>query len=219
MKTDDMVIELGNRILRLRQKLNISQTDLAERSDLSKTYLGEFERGQRTNISISALARIADSLGITMSELFEDIEASDEVWESDDDFARVLYQKKLEDSCYPPGLEGFSVTTLLQFLVYLPLLQPQYILDSLIRIAGSFGGDESYVLKQINHCISKIPDSDARKYADNCAKKLSREMYLRNKQDCCLELEPEEGYDEYIAKIKQIDTFFRCYRMMKESGI
>ena len=40
MKTDDMVIELGNRILRLRQKLNISQTDLAERSDLSKTYLG-----------------------------------------------------------------------------------------------------------------------------------------------------------------------------------
>lgn len=108
MKTDDMVIELGNRILRLRQKLNISQTDLAERSDLSKTYLGEFERGQRTNISISALARIADSLGITMSELFEDIEASDEVWESDDDFARVLYQKKWRIVVIRLGLRAFQ---------------------------------------------------------------------------------------------------------------
>ena len=62
MKTEEMIAELGKRIRKLRQKLNISQAELSQRADLSKTYLGEFERGQLTNISISAIVRIADIL-------------------------------------------------------------------------------------------------------------------------------------------------------------
>lgn len=219
MNTDELIVELGKRVLRIRQKLNISQSDLAQRAELSKTYLGEFERGQRTNISISVIARIADSLGVTMSELFNDIEMSDASWEDDDTFANTLYQKKLEDACYPSGFEGFPVTTLMQFLVYLPLLQPRYIIDSLLRIDGTFNGYESYVLKQINFCISKIPPSPAKEYADNCAKQLSRDVYMKSKQAGNLELDLEKGYDEYISKIKQLDTFFKCYRMMIETGV
>lgn len=219
MKTEEMIAELGRRIRKLRQKLNISQAELSQRADLSKTYLGEFERGQLTNISISAIVRIADILGVTLAELFENIEISDASWESDDAFANALYQKKLEDACYPPEFEGFPVTTLMQFLVYLPLLQPQHILDSLLRIAGAFSGDESYVLKQINFCISKIPASSAKEYADKCAERLSREEYMKYKQDIRADVELGEDYEEYLEKIKRLDTFFKCYRMMMETGV
>lgn len=219
MKTEEMITELGKRIRKLRKKLNISQAELSQRADLSKTYLGEFERGQRMNISISAIARIADILGVSLAELFENIEISDASWERDDAFANALYQKKLEDACYPPEFEGFPVSTLMQFLVYLPLLQPQHILDSLLRIAGSFSGDESYVLKQINFCISKIPASSAKEYADKCAERLSREEYMKYKQDIRADVELGEDYEEYLEKIKQLDTFFKCYRMMTETGV
>ena len=40
MKTEEMIAELGKRIRKLRQKLNISQAELSQRADLSKTYLG-----------------------------------------------------------------------------------------------------------------------------------------------------------------------------------
>lgn len=219
MQTNNITVELGNRILNLRQKLSISQAELARRSDLSKTYLGEFERGQRQNISITAVARIAEALGVTLSDLFKDIEISDESWEDEDSFLAVLCEKKIEDACYPVGLEGFSVTTLMQFLVYLPLLQPQYILDSLLRIGGSFEGYESYILKQINFCISKIPNSCAKQYADICATRLSRDVHVNGKSECSISEEIDKGYDDYITRIKQIDTFFKCYRMMKENGL
>ena len=105
------------------------------------------------------------------------------------------------------------------YFTYLPLLQPRYIIDSLLRIDGTFNGYESYVLKQINFCISKIPPSPAKEYADNCAKQLSRDVYMNSKHAGNLEFELEKGYDEYISKIKQLDTFFKCYRMMIETGV
>ena len=218
MCTDKIVIELGKRVLKLRQKLGISQADLAMRADISKTYLGEFERGQRTNISISAIARIADSLGATISELFADIEQEDLSWENDDTLTNALYQRRMEDACYPPKFEHYSVTTLMQFLVYLPLIKPQLLLDSLQRIGGSYAGYESYVMKQINFCISKIPQSPAREYADACAMSLTRDNYIRNKHGLEeLNDSSATGYEAYIDRIKCMDQFIKACLIMKES--
>lgn len=218
MKNDDMIVEVGKRILKLRQKLNISQSELAQKSDISKTYLGEIERGKRTNISLAVIARIAASLGVTMAELFDNIEVSNVSWEDDDTFADALYQNKIEDACYPPGLEGFPVTTLMQFLVYLPLLQPQHIVDSLLRIDGCFKGYEDYVLKQINFCISKIPASSEKEYADYSSRCLSR-VDLKNKLNNESDLELNRCRDAYTERIKQIDSFFKGYQIMMGNSI
>ena len=88
-----------------------------------------------------------------------------------------------------------------------------------MRIAGAFSGDEYYVLKRINSCIAQIPPSSAKEYADKCAMQLSREAYMKCKQDPRSELELGTDYDEYIERIKQLDTFFKCYRMMRETGV
>lgn len=62
---------LGNRIRQERLKLNLTQEQLAEKVDLSTSYIGQIERGER-NISLDTLVVICKSLGVTIDYLLQD---------------------------------------------------------------------------------------------------------------------------------------------------
>ena len=66
-----IVKELGKRIRLLRQASpeNLTQEDLAERADISVSFLSMIERGERAP-HIETLAKIADALEVTLGELF-----------------------------------------------------------------------------------------------------------------------------------------------------
>lgn len=57
----------------LRKAKGWSQETLAERSGLHRTYVSSLERGER-NVSLDNLGVIADTLGISISDLFEGVE-------------------------------------------------------------------------------------------------------------------------------------------------
>ena len=61
---------LGNRIRALRKARGLSQERLAEGAGLHRTYVGGVERGER-NPTLSTMIRIADSLGVSLVDLFE----------------------------------------------------------------------------------------------------------------------------------------------------
>jgi transcriptional regulator with XRE-family HTH domain len=61
---------LGKRIQKLRQKVSLTQEQLAEKAEISPKNIGEIERG-RGNPTLSSLENLADALGITMAELFD----------------------------------------------------------------------------------------------------------------------------------------------------
>lgn len=63
---------LGVRIRELRKRKNWSQEELAEVSGLHYTYIGSVERGER-NLTLKSIQTIADSLRVTISELFQGI--------------------------------------------------------------------------------------------------------------------------------------------------
>lgn len=65
--------ELGDRIKKLRLQTGLSQEKFALKIDLDRTYYSSVENGKR-NIAIINLKKIADGLGISLSELFKDIE-------------------------------------------------------------------------------------------------------------------------------------------------
>ena len=69
----DIKTQLGLEIRKVRLAKGYSQEKLAEISKLHRTYIGGVERGER-NIGIVNLQRIADSLEIKISELFQAIE-------------------------------------------------------------------------------------------------------------------------------------------------
>lgn len=61
---------LGKKIKALRKSKGLSQEKFALKMGLHRTYIGAIERGER-NVSFLNLQRIANALGITLSELFE----------------------------------------------------------------------------------------------------------------------------------------------------
>lgn len=62
--------DLGDRIKELRQKTGLSQERFALKIEMDRTYFASVEAGRR-NIAIVNIKKIADGLGVTLSELFE----------------------------------------------------------------------------------------------------------------------------------------------------
>ena len=69
-----LTLVTGQRIRSYRLRKKLSQEELAERCGLHPTYIGQVERGEK-NATIESISRIADGLGISLSTLFENIEA------------------------------------------------------------------------------------------------------------------------------------------------
>lgn len=63
----------GELARRLRQEKGYSQEEFAFRVGLHQTYVSSVERGER-NVTIQTADRIARALGITLTELFSEIE-------------------------------------------------------------------------------------------------------------------------------------------------
>ena len=59
---------VGENVRRFRALANLTQEQLAFRSDKHRTYIGAIERGER-NITIRALFEIADALGVDSRKL------------------------------------------------------------------------------------------------------------------------------------------------------
>lgn len=65
-----ITIDLGNRIRELRIQTKLSQEKFALKISMDRTYFASVEAGKR-NISIRNIKKIADGLGVSLSELFE----------------------------------------------------------------------------------------------------------------------------------------------------
>lgn len=62
---------LGKRIREERKKLNLTQAELAEAIDISDTYMGAIERGERS-LTLDTLVRLVNRLGVTVDYMLAD---------------------------------------------------------------------------------------------------------------------------------------------------
>ena len=67
-----ITVDLGNRIRTLRQENGFSQEKFALNIGMDRTYFASVEAGKR-NVAIVNIKNIADGLGVTLSELFENL--------------------------------------------------------------------------------------------------------------------------------------------------
>lgn len=65
-----ITVELGNKIRELRSLTGLSQEKFALKIGMDRTYFASVEAGKR-NISIQNIKKIADGLGVSLSELFK----------------------------------------------------------------------------------------------------------------------------------------------------
>ena len=66
---EDLLVRLGDRIRELRQKRGWTQTVMAKKIGLDRSFLADVERGKR-NISILNLEIIAKGFKLSLSQLF-----------------------------------------------------------------------------------------------------------------------------------------------------
>lgn len=65
--------KFGKQVRQLRKALGLSQEDLAELTDLHRTYIGGIERGER-NVGLINIVRLAKALNVSPSELLKGVE-------------------------------------------------------------------------------------------------------------------------------------------------
>ena len=63
---------VGNRIRELRSQTGLSQEKFALKIGMDRTYFASVELGKR-NIALKNIEKIANGLGVTLSELFKGI--------------------------------------------------------------------------------------------------------------------------------------------------
>ena len=66
--------QLGMRVRYLRKQKGMSQLELSLDSGVNKNYISDLERGDR-NPTLIVLERIANSLDVTLEELFKGIQS------------------------------------------------------------------------------------------------------------------------------------------------
>ena len=71
---------LGQRVRILRQEMGLSQEQFALRADMDRTYLAGIENGKR-NITVKMAQKLADTFGITLSELFLGVSEDNKVYD------------------------------------------------------------------------------------------------------------------------------------------
>lgn len=85
---------LGERVREERLRLNLTQAQLAEAIDISDTYMGAIERGERS-LTLDTLVRLVNRLGVTVDYML-----SDSVSDSDanimEQFKQIMDQQPLE---------------------------------------------------------------------------------------------------------------------------
>lgn len=69
---ENILYAFGQRVRKLRLERCLSQEELADKCGLHRTYISDVELGKR-NVSLENIARIAESLEISLPDLFLEV--------------------------------------------------------------------------------------------------------------------------------------------------
>lgn len=64
-------MKFGQNLKHIRKRMNMTQEELATKMKISQSYLSDIENG-RKNLSIKTVKKLADSLGLSVNDLFND---------------------------------------------------------------------------------------------------------------------------------------------------
>lgn len=74
-KSQNIRVRFGQAVRKRRHELSLSQEDLANLSELHRTYISGVERGLR-NISLENIEKLSAALDLSLSELMHEVEAA-----------------------------------------------------------------------------------------------------------------------------------------------
>ncbi len=67
----EILIKFGNKVRKERNKLGLSQEELAAKTGVHRTYIGMIERAEK-NITLENIEKVAKALNLKLSAFFSD---------------------------------------------------------------------------------------------------------------------------------------------------
>lgn len=199
--------KIGILIATLRRKRNLTQENLVEMIGDTYISLATLKRIEGGDIKgYKYLRMIADALNVSVNDIIPD-ELLPYLEKDYLDNDTIEHQIWIKNTFYPQKSEGwqnvYPITTLMEFLIYYPLMDKVYLTEALRRIDGDFFGNENYILHHLKRLYDDIPDSLEKRYADYEAYKVSQAYfkdYVKNEKHIeQYERSFNEHEEEYIA--------------------
>ena len=69
MEDEELMRKVGRNLRKHRKWQSLSQVDLSKKSGVRHTYISDIERGTRSNVSLSVIYRLSESLNISIVSL------------------------------------------------------------------------------------------------------------------------------------------------------
>jgi DNA-binding XRE family transcriptional regulator len=137
-------VSIGTRIIQIRNHKGISQRQLSERSGIASSYLSRVEN-RRVEPQPKTLRRIAEALGVPVSELFDERPAATGVPQCSISVSGRCISELLRSGrrkVPPPGTESYSPRQLqlLRMSAYLIQTADSRLLDALEMLLGALLG-------------------------------------------------------------------------------
>ncbi|MCR4933576.1 MAG: helix-turn-helix transcriptional regulator [Lachnospiraceae bacterium] len=211
-----MLFDLGREIAKRRMKLGMSQEELADKSGVATKTIYKIENDSDSDPRWSTLVKICNALDTDMSDLIET--------SSVDSVKKILKREetevgKLDDMYYGAKYKYGKIYSLPQFMIILPLVNPNDIREAIYRVGGDIIGNEEYIVQQLSWCYEEIPDSPEKRYADyllglieeNPGSTADKILNLEFKVWMAGELS-EEHFEERDAYCEHCKSFGKYYR-------
>ncbi|MBE0427305.1 MAG: helix-turn-helix domain-containing protein [Nitrospirae bacterium] len=121
--------EIGRKIKELRTNIGMSQKELADKVDLTPSFISQLENNQ-INPSLNSFIQICNALGVNFSALFEENKSEDAQW--------LIKKEKIFShlSINENGLKGYSIVNNGNVSGTLILLEPYTKTENIIPVEG-----------------------------------------------------------------------------------
>ena len=204
---------IGQNIRILRKANNYTIETLSGLSDVSVSQISLLENNRADNISISILVSIANALNVNLESIvskldFAEYTDSAESLEDEDAFINAIAASDKMKTYYPPIFRNTQISSLLELIIVFPLLDPFLFYENLCRFCGDINNRGDYISEKLDYTWSKVPDSPAKRFAENELKKnynLRQGIHPSFDEEMELLTNPEKDneLEEYINQVKK----------------
>ena len=210
----DIASGVGEKLKLIRETNRMTQDQLSDKSGISQSQISIVESGN-SNVGLNTLNILADALGVKLSDLINEYEVDladyvhDKIEDKKEIFDEEMKNLNVYTSFYPSVKIKAKISTLLEFLVYLPLIEPRRLFDVLSRLYGDFNGQEEYIVSQLEYLVNSIPDCPAKDYADYVYEILQKR---KDKRTCRISVSLEGRKEIHAAYMQLIERNLEFYR-------
>ncbi len=215
------IISENIRIRRLAE--NMTQEELSEKAGLAKTTIYEIEKGKEQNLGLQNIVSIAKALDINAEELFfpNDVlkhYCGDLKEYKDYECERLINTSLAVRTYFPPLHSNKMITSFVELLYALPLLNQVDFYDILLRIDGDLFDVNcrslEYASELFDRAFNNLPDSPEKRFVESEMEAIRRRREgIDDEDDYKLVMPGDERLLNYNAYSKMLEK--KCEELRK----